>query len=86
MSVTAARSLEAALYSLEPDHKQAAKELATFLLGVLRTLELLDPEAAVNWRDQVDVDLGRDVLALCRQTGEPQFMDAEFLTFLRNWH
>jgi hypothetical protein len=83
MSVTAARSLELALYSLEPEHQLAAKQLATFLLGVLRTLEHIDSSAAIAWRDRVDVEIGRDVIRLCRQTGEPAFMDSEFLSFLR---
>jgi hypothetical protein len=82
MGLTAARSLERALFSLDPEHQRAAKELATFLLGIVRTLEVLEPGVLEVWRARVSAALGRDVLELCRRTGEPAFMEPDFLAFL----
>jgi hypothetical protein len=82
MGVTAARSLERALFSLAPGHQRAAKELAAFLLGIVRTLETLDPAVLEAWRARCATAVGRDVLELCRQTGEPAFMEPDFLRFL----
>lgn len=83
MSVTAARSLERAMLSLDPAHQRASKELAAFLLGVFRTLEHLDAGSLQAWRAAVGAALGRDVLELCRSTGEPAFLGEGFLAFLR---
>jgi hypothetical protein len=83
MGVTAGQSLQRALFSLDPAHQHAAKELAAFLLGIFRSLETLDAGVLAAWRARCSETLGRDVLELCRRTGEPAFMDREFLTFLQ---
>ena len=82
MGVTAGRSLQQALFSLEPAHQRAAKELAAFLLGIFRSLETLDAGVLDAWRARCSAALGRDVLELCRRTGEPAFMEPAFLAFL----
>ena len=82
MGVTAGRSLQRALCSLDPAHQHAAKELAAFLLGLFRSLETLDAGVLAAWRARCSGALGRDILELCRRTGEPSFMEPDFLAFL----
>jgi hypothetical protein len=82
LTVTAGRSLQRSLFSLDPDHQRATKELAAFLLGIFRSLEALDARMLTAWQERCAAELGLDVLELCRRTGEPAFMEAGFLAFL----
>jgi hypothetical protein len=83
LTTVAARAIEVAQRSLDPAILAAGKELAAFVLGIVRTLEATSPQAVEGWRLLTEEELERPIFPLLKSTGNPSFLDPAFLVFLR---
>lgn len=83
LTLVAARALQRSNLSVDEVMARGSKELATFLLGVMRVMEALGTDETSRWEREVSQRLGRDLIELQRLTGTPTFMDPAFLDFVK---